>query len=219
MGPATADEQVGRVVGLPALRHHRGDAHQAADLEGPRNQLGERVELQRLQQVLIGPEAHRLDGGGGGPVPGDEDDGDLGGDLVDSPEYLQAGLVRQVDVQDHHVGPVESHPLQSLGRRRGRHQVGLRPGKSTPEEMEDRLLVVDDQQGGHGETPLEVSRVSRVLSGGSGQTEHEAGTAFGTVRGHEISAVVLGDPPRDGQAQAQARWFATDECLEDPWQE
>ena len=37
------------------------------------------VELQRLEQVLVGPEPHRLDGGGRRAVPGDEDDRDLRG--------------------------------------------------------------------------------------------------------------------------------------------
>src|SRR6185437_16874866 len=104
-GAATADDQVRRVRRLPVLRHDRGDAHEAADLEGPRDQVAEGVELQRLQEIVEGPEAHRLDGGGGGPVPGDEDDGGVGGNLVNPAERLQAGLVRQVDVQDHRVGP------------------------------------------------------------------------------------------------------------------
>ena len=111
-GGATPNEQVRHILGRPPVRHDCGDPHQAADLEGPRNQFAKGVELQRLQQVLVGPEAHRLDGGGGGPMPGDEDDRNLGDELMDSAENLQAGLVWQVNVQDDRVGPIESHTLQ-----------------------------------------------------------------------------------------------------------
>src|SRR5262245_12942728 len=58
----------------------------------------------------------------------------------------------------------------------------------------------------------------RPGSGRRRQTEHEAGAAFGPVVGREAAAMILGDSPRNRQAQSQTGLLATDERFEKPRQ-
>ncbi len=51
-------------------------------------------QLERLEQVLVRPLLHRLDGEVGGAVPGDEDDRDAGVDRADAVERLESRLRR-----------------------------------------------------------------------------------------------------------------------------
>ncbi len=137
------------VLRLAPFRDRGRDAHQPADLERPVDQVGQVVQFERLEQVLVGPQPHRLDGRVGRPVPGDEDDRDLRVDLVDAAKRLQPGLAGQVDVEDDHVGPLPLDRLEPLGRGRRGEQGHVRPRERPAEEVQDRRLVVHHEQGRH----------------------------------------------------------------------
>ena len=62
---------------------------------------------------------HRLDREFGGAVPGDDDHRDAGVDGAEPVVRLQAGCVREADVENHHVRALARHRFNGL-RRGGR---------------------------------------------------------------------------------------------------
>ena len=49
------------------------------------------VKLERFEEIFVGPQGHRLDGGRCRAAPGDHDGGNPGVEQADAPEHLQAG--------------------------------------------------------------------------------------------------------------------------------
>ena len=81
-----------------------GTCIEAGGLEGAFDHLAEVLQVHGLDQVIEGAALHRLDGGLGGAVGGDEDDRPLRVEGVDFAEDLQAVAVGQLQVEDDHVG-------------------------------------------------------------------------------------------------------------------
>ena len=63
------------------------------------------LQVERLEQVVVRPLPHRLDGRIGRPDHGDKDDRDAGVDLAELPQDVQAGLVGQAQVEENDVRP------------------------------------------------------------------------------------------------------------------
>src|SRR4051812_21535874 len=81
---------------------------------------------------------------------------------MDSAENFQPGGVREVDVQDDHVGAVADDRLDPFRGRGGGEQGHLRLTESLAEEVQDRRLVIDHQQGRHGpSSKLHQTRLGR----------------------------------------------------------
>ena len=59
--------------------------------------------VERLAEVVLGPELHGLDGGFHGAEGGDHDDGNVGRLLGEPAQYLNAAAVGQSQVGDHEV--------------------------------------------------------------------------------------------------------------------
>ena len=79
----------------------------------------------------------------------DEDDGTPRIQLVNLLEYIQAGTVGQLKIEDDHIRRSLAHHLQALGggaRREHRHAVAL---EDPAKRVADALLVVNDQQRRH----------------------------------------------------------------------
>ena len=106
---AAADDAVGALLG----RQQRGHAHQAGGLEGAVEDLAEPVEVDRLDEVVEGALLHRLDGGLGGAVGGDEDDRAASGrQRLDVVEDVQAGAVGQLQVEHDDVGRLRATSVE-----------------------------------------------------------------------------------------------------------
>jgi hypothetical protein len=76
-------------------------------------------------------------------MPCDENDRDSGVDLMDSAKRIQPGGVRQVDVQDDHIGTVADDLLDPFRGRGGGEQRHLRLTECLAEEVQDRRLVIN----------------------------------------------------------------------------
>ena len=93
---------------------HGRRAADLADVDGPRHHVAKLVQVQRLEQVLEGPQLHGLDGGLGGPVRRDDDHRQPGVDLADLAVGVQSRHVGQPDVEDHGVGRLAADLLRGL---------------------------------------------------------------------------------------------------------
>ena len=136
------------------------------------DEFAQLLQLQRLEEVVEGPELHRLDGCVRRPVAGDEDDRDLGVALMDAAEDVQTGEVGQRQIQEHDVGVVLGDHGQPF-RRRGRRQHGdVRLLKAPSEGIEDSRLIIDHEQNRHAKVsrirwyPLRPLQVAAPPAGG-----------------------------------------------------
>ena len=102
-----------------------------------------------LEDVFEGPQLGGLDGRLGGAVGGHDDDRQLGLDLVDGAEGLQAAHPRQAHVHDHQVGDLGLHRgYGRLAAGRGLHGVAF-PGQDFLKALPHLRFVVNDQDFAH----------------------------------------------------------------------
>ncbi len=143
--------------GLVAL--DRGDlighddflAHGAGGVEGAAEEVLELGDVEGLEDVIVGAELHRLDGGLRGAVGGHHDDDLPGGHLADLLEGLEAVLGPHPDVHDDDVdgavlGQLALEDLQALVARFGAEDLDRLGFEEALEGVVDVLLVVDHQQ-------------------------------------------------------------------------
>ena len=147
---AADDGFAGELFVRRRLRDDGRLAHQPGDFERLADHAVQLLQIDRLEQVVVRPVPHRLDGRVGRPGHGDHDDRDAG---VDSPELsqdVQAGLVGQAQVEENNVRASGGDPFQALCARlcdinpvcgRGKHVV-----HSVAEQIR---VVIDQEQGGH----------------------------------------------------------------------
>ena len=102
-----------------------------------------------LGQVVKRALAHRGDRAFHGGVRGHHDDGHLGMPRLHLREDLEAGPVREHEIEEQEVDGLLRETLEPLGCGRGfaRHESGLREDGS--QHVADDWLVVEDQDGGH----------------------------------------------------------------------
>src|SRR5205807_3238413 len=148
---AAADD--GNALELFVRRRLRDDgrlAHQPGNFERLADHAVQLLQIDRLEQVVVGPVPHRLDGRVGRPGHGYHNDRDAG---VDSPELsqdVQAGLVGQAQVEENNVRASGGDAFQALCARLG----DLNPVSGRGEHMahsvaEQVWVVIDQEQGGH----------------------------------------------------------------------
>ena len=122
-GRAPPDQPVPATVGGPlVLGKHGGDLHPPAGLARLADQVAQCAEIQRLEQIFVGPPLRRLDGQIRGPVPRHQNDWCAGIQLLQGIEGLQAGAVAKVYVEHHHIRLNLSHLLHRLRPIRGETQ-------------------------------------------------------------------------------------------------
>ena len=108
------------------------------------------LQVERLEQVVVRPLPHRLDGRVGRPWPGDEDDRDAGVDPPELPEDVQAGQVGQAQVEEDHVRASGGDPFQALCARLGDLDPVRGRGEHVAHSVAEQVrVVIDQKQGGH----------------------------------------------------------------------
>ena len=129
-------------------------AHQPGDLQCLADHSAQLLQVERLEQVVVGPLPHRLDGRIGRPGQGDEDDRDAGVDGADLFQDLQAGLVGQAQVEENDVGRRGRDALEALRTRIG-DLDSVCGGREDVAHLlrEQPRVVVDEQQVGRGAFP------------------------------------------------------------------
>ena len=145
------------------VRRRLGDdgrlAHQPGDLQRLADHAAQLVQVERLEQVVVGPLLHRLDGRVRRLGHGDEDDRDAGVDPADLPEDVQAGLVGQAQVEENDVRGLGGDALEALGPGVGDLDPVCRGGERLAHLLRDQgRVVVDEQQVGHDRAPIPVHR-------------------------------------------------------------
>jgi hypothetical protein len=112
------------------------------------------VQVQGLEQVVVGPLLHRLDGRVGTLGHGDEDHRDARVDLPNLLVDLQAGLVGQAQVEEDDVGRLGTHPLEPLGAGGGHLDPVLGGTERLAHLLRDHdRVVVDEQKVSHDSLP------------------------------------------------------------------
>ena len=113
-GRAAADDGVAVVIPGQRLGDDGRLAHQPGQLQGLADHAAELLRIERLEQVVVGPLLHRLDGRVGRGRGGDEDDGDAGIDLADALVDLQPRQIGQAHVEQDHVRRFGVQSLQPV---------------------------------------------------------------------------------------------------------
>jgi len=146
---------------LHAAGRGRGDAghgvgqaddllHQPADFQGVRGDPPEFLGVEGLQQVVVGPQLHRLDGGVGRAEGGHDDDRRLDLPLLDLGQGVQPVQPRHLVVQQHGVERLLGEAGQGRHAvRAGDHVVALL-GEEPGEEMDQPFVIVHHEDLGHG---------------------------------------------------------------------
>ena len=137
-------QQVAGVRGGLHVRDRGRGAHQPTRLHRPVDQGPQVGQFERLEQVLVSPLLHRLNGQVGGPVAGDQDDRDAGVDPPEAEERFQPGGVRQADVEDDDIRTVTGE-AQRLAAVAGFPHVESLEAQGSAEDVARGAVVVDEQ--------------------------------------------------------------------------
>ena len=143
---AAAEDRAIRVGIRLGLGDHRRGAHPTGDLQGLADHPPQMVQVERLEEVVVGALLHRLNGRIGRLLDRHENHGNARVDLADLPVDLQAGLVGQPQVEQDDVGRPRADRFQA--RRRGAcdlHAV-CRGGERLTHLLRDEDRIVVDQQ-------------------------------------------------------------------------
>ena len=89
--------------------------HQPADVKRLADHLPQLAGVQRLDQIIVGPQFHGLDRRVGRAVARDEDHQALGIELPKITEDIEAAAVAQADVQQDDIGRFFGRQAQPLG--------------------------------------------------------------------------------------------------------
>ena len=157
-----------RALTLPAVA--------AASRERPLRGVDGLGEIERLGEVVERAALDGLDGGVEVAVRGDDDDAGRRGDLAELRERRESVHAGQPHVEEDDVGRMLAglrEPVLRGGRDRDRVLLAL---ERPPQGPGDRLLVVDDQDGGHGFV-VGWDRTSLYLSGDAKRPTHGRSTA------------------------------------------
>ena len=100
--------------------------HVAGGLQGVEDDLLQLGHVKRLEQIVVGAQLHRLDGGLRRAVGGHQDDQQLGIGVVNAPQGFQPREAAHAHVHDHEVGFETGDDPQALlaARRGGQLDVG-----------------------------------------------------------------------------------------------
>ena len=151
-GGASADDGAGEVGVRRGLRNHGRPAHPPAHLHRLVDHPPELLQVERLEQVVVGALPHRLDGRVRRPGDGDEDDGDARVDAADRLVELQAGLVGQSQVEEDDVRGVGADEPEPFRAGAG-HLDPVRGGRERQAHLlrDQGRVIIDEQDVGHGD--------------------------------------------------------------------
>ena len=143
---AAPDQPVGLVLRAVAVFEDHRHVHQAADAERLAHDLLELTGVQRLEQIVVGPELHGLNGRVGRAVSGDKDDQGPGIELVQFTEDVQSGSVAETNVKQDHIRYLVGGQVQSLARGFRAENVDALFGEYLLNAEANARLIVDYQQ-------------------------------------------------------------------------
>ena len=139
-------------------------AHQPGDLEGLADHAVQFLQVDRLEQVVVGPVPHRLDGRVSRPDHGDEDDRDAGVDSAELRQDVQAGLVGQAQVEENNVRASGGDPFQALCARVGDLNPVFGGGEHVAHLLGEQVrVVIDQEQVGHVTYPMHGKEFWKAL--------------------------------------------------------
>jgi hypothetical protein len=138
----------------------RGEA--AVERERPLDPREELVEGVGLPHEVVGAEGEALDAVPGAGAPGDDDDGDAAGRVVrlQRPQQLEAGHVRQGEVEEDGVDLHDREERQGLRTGAGADGRDARRLEGREEHAPAGAVVVDDEDGAGGRVGRGAHRVS-----------------------------------------------------------
>ena len=126
-------------------------AHQPGDLERLADHAAQLLQIDRLEQVVVGPVPHRLDGRVSRPDHGDKDDRDAGVDSAELRQDVEAGLVGQAEVQENNVRARSRDSFQALGAGVGDGNPVSGRGEHVAHLVAKQVrFVIDQEQVSHG---------------------------------------------------------------------
>ena len=130
-GRAGADDGAVHVRVRRGLGDHGRLAHPPGHFQRLADHPPQLVQVERLEQVVVGALLHRLDGRVRRLGHGDEDDRDARVDLADLLVDLQAGLVGQAQVEENDIGRLGTDALEPFGAGAG-HLDPVNGERGTP---------------------------------------------------------------------------------------
>ena len=112
------------------------------------------VDLEGLDQVVVGAFLQGLDRGLGGGEGGDDHHRHRLAELLEAPQHLEPVHAGHLEVDEGEVGGRLGHGLERLGAgRRGDHLEAV-PAERDRQELAEALVVVDDEDAlDHGSRP------------------------------------------------------------------
>ena len=147
---AADDGFAGELFVRRRLRDDGRLAHQPGDFERLADHAVQLLQIDRLEQVVVSPVPHRLDGRVGRPDHGDHDDRDAGVDSPELPQDVQAGLVGQAQVEENNVRASGGDPFQALCARLGDLNPVCGRGEHVAHSVAEQVrVVIDQEQVGH----------------------------------------------------------------------
>ena len=119
-------------------------------LEGVADDEADFVQLERLGDVVVGAQLHRLDRGLRGGDGGDDDHGHVRGDLLGRAQHLQPVHLGHAQVGDDGVRGVATEGLDGSLAARGGEDVIAFLLEGDGEEVPHALLIIDHEHAGLG---------------------------------------------------------------------
>ena len=146
---AAADDAQFVILGFEQrlIRHHL--LHVARGLERVGDDFLELGRVERLEQIIVGAELHRLDGRLGRAVGGHQNDEELGVGGADAAERFESVHAAHAHVHEHEVGLEFGNDPQPFLAGRGGGQFDFRRIKNPLERIPHVLFVINQQQLAH----------------------------------------------------------------------
>ena len=149
IGLAAADDAQFVILGFEQRLVGDDLLHVARGFERVADNFLELRHVERLEQIIVGAELHRLDGGLRRAVGGHQDDEQLGIGGADAAEGFQAVHAAHAHVHQHEVGLEFGNDLQPFLAARSGGQFDFRRIKNPLERIPHVLFVINQQQFAH----------------------------------------------------------------------
>ena len=177
-GRAGADDGTDDIVLRRSLHDHGRLAHRPNHVQRLAHHAPELVQVERLEQIIVGSLLHGLDGRVRHLARGDEDDGDARVDAADLLIDLQSGLVGQAQVEENDIRRLGLDPFEPRHAGAGDLDAVIRGGKElTNLSWDQGQVIIDEQNVGHGS----------LTSGASGRERPDLRSARTTTDGRSAA--------------------------------
>ena len=194
-GGAGADDGAVHVGVRRRFGDHGRLAHPPGHLQRLADHAPQLVQVERLEQVIVGALLHRLDGRVRRLGQGDEDDRDAGVDLADLLVDLQSGLVGQAQVEQNNVGRLGPDAFQTSGAGRGNLDAVTGSGKCLTHLLRDQdRVIIDEQHVGHDRLHLGTPGKEKAVGhcGGGFEDDKVKGGRRCRVKGSKLLIGLIG---------------------------